>query len=916
MAPGATYRLQMRAGFGFREACALVPYLDALGITHLYLSPVFQARKGSTHGYDLTNPLALNPDLGTPEDFDTLAQALAARRMGMILDIVPNHMAATTENPWWFDVLENGQASPYAGFFDIDWDPAQVNLEEKVLLPILGSPFGTALESQAISVHFEDGGFTVRCYDIRLPLAPKSYRHLLEHRLAGFQAEAALRPVVEAVNALPPHNLTDPQARAERYREEERIKRELRDLYYARPEVRAFIDENLRIFNGTPGDPHSFDLLERLLDEQPYQLAYWQVAKEKINYRRFFDITDLVGLRSAEPEVFRATHALLLRLAREEKIAGVRVDHVDGLFDPLGYLDRLRNALPAGSYIVVEKILIGEESMHNEWPVEGTTGYDSLNAVNGIFIDPAGLDALTASYRNVTGRNAAFEDVVYAQKKKVMEDLFTGDMNGLSHHLMLLTGTGRHSRDLSPREVSQALNEVTACLAVYRTYVRGDGVRPEDKAVVERAAAEAEGRNPELAEAIAFVRRVLLLEFPPGLAAAARQSWTQFVMRWQQFTGPIMAKGVEDTAFYLYNPLTSLNEVGGQPRTRTVEEFHRFNSARAARWPLAMNTTSTHDAKRGEDVRARIHVLSEFPDEWARRLRRWIGWTRGPDRNLEVLVYQAVFGAWPTGGADLSEFRERIRNYALKAAREAKSHTSWIRQDAEFEAALAGFVDSILDISANNRFLPDMLKFERKIAPYGALNALAQVVLKIAAPGVPDFYQGSEVWDYRFVDPDNRQAVDFARRIRILDEVKRAGASELLANWADSRVKMWVTWKALEFRRSRLDLFTRGEYIPLEPSGSRAAHVVAFARRHETGWAIAAVPRLTSRLYTRGRPPLRRSWLDTAIPLPPGAPAAWTHVFTGARITGDGTLEMQDVFRDFPVALLSAVAEPDANPLE
>ncbi len=851
--PAATYRLQLHAAFGFRDVAALVSYFRDLGISHLYLSPIFQARRGSTHGYDLTNPLALNPELGSPEDFEFLVRRLESHRMAIILDIVPNHMAASIENPWWFDVLEKGPKSAFASYFDIEWDPAQTSLEGEVLVPILGSPFGTALENQEIQLEHSGGRFFIRYHELRLPVAPWSYPEVGE---AGG------------------------------------------------------IDETLRLFNGIKGDPQSFDRLEQLLQKQPYRLAWWKTAKEKINYRRFFDITDLVGLRNSDPEVFRATHALLFRMARDGQIAGARVDHVDGLLDPPGYLERLRGALPQGSYIVVEKILEADERLADEWPVQGTTGYDFLNALNGLFVDPEGLERLTASYHEFTGIGADFRSIAYAQKKRIMDELFSGDMDGLAYHLVELTEAGRHSCDLSPREVSQALVEVTACLPVYRTYIRSATVRPADRATIETATADALARNPELSDALAFLRRVLLLEIPNALP---------FVMRWQQFTSPIAAKGVEDTALYLYNPLTSLNEVGGGPRARSADEFHAFARMRAARWPAAMNATSTHDTKRGEDTRARIHVISEHPKEWDHRLRRWSRWNPAPDKNLGILLYQALLGAWPVDDRDLTAFAGRIQEYALKAAREAKTHTSWVHSNEDFEAKLRRHLEKLLDNSPENRFLADFRTFQQKTAPHGAWNALGQTLFKIAAPGIPDFYQGTEIWDYSLVDPDNRRPVDFEHRQKLLATIRDAKPQELVENWRDGRIKIYLIERSLALRREQSDLFAQGEYIPLPVTGGRAAHAIAFARRHEEAWVIAIAPRLTSRFYTRQKPPLGRSWLDTALELPPDAPRTWFNILTGATVIARPALQLRNALTDFPVALLASalpVAQKPATSIE
>jgi (1->4)-alpha-D-glucan 1-alpha-D-glucosylmutase len=666
------------------------------------------------------------------------------------------------------------------------------------------------------------------------------------------------------------------------------------------------------------------------------------MVREQTNYRRFFDVSDLICLRVEDPAVFEASHALILALAREAKVTGLRIDHVDGLLDPLGYLRRLQHrigATPDGEpgppryYVVVEKILDGDEALPHEWPVCGTTGYEFARAVNGVFVDRQGikrLDAITAAF---TGSRVEFADVVYQAKKQVVAELFGAELGVLGQSLVRLARGDRHAQDLSPQGLSQALVEATACLPVYRTYIRGFVVSREDHAVITAAIAAARRRRPDLGLApFVFLQRVLLLDLPGSLPSAVGEEWLTFVRRWQLFTGPVAAKGLEDTALYRYSRLLSLNEVGGDPGAErsSVEDFHRHNLATRKGWPRTLNATSTHDTKRSEDVRTRIGVLSELPAAWAKHLKRWSRWNRWqrrridgqpiPDADGEIFLYQTLIGAWPLSPAELPAFRRRLEAYAVKAAREAKVHTNWMGPNAAVEEALVAFIRGILRRSTRNRFLRDFLRFQGEIGFYGAFNALGQVLLKIASSGIPDVYQGTELWDFSLVDPDNRRPLDFGKRQRLLEELQRRAAEDplgltanLLAHWTDGRIKLFVTWKGLTFRRSQAALFLDGAYLPLAASGARKRHVCAFARRLDAAWAVVAVPRLLTRLVKVGVPPCGEGvWRRGGLILAREAPERWRNVLTGETIRssqarGERVLPLKSVFAHFPVALLSGV---------
>ncbi len=927
--PLATYRIQFNLSFRFLDGRDLVPYLNDLGITDLYSSPRFKARRGSPHAYDVANPTKINSELGTEEEFTELAAKLRAYNMGLMLDLVPNHMAASSENPWWLDVLENGRGSVYARHFAVDWGRAiaKARRRPRIVLPILGGLYGKVLESGEITLKLDENGFFAKYRETRLPLDPKSYRMILEPSLQAARTRDAagaareLERLLVACDVLP--GCEDEQDCSDRHEAKERLKADLWSTYSANAEVKAFIDEALIAASGLPSVPESFDLLDRILDEQHYRIAYWRMAAEELNYRRFFDITDLIGVRVEDPEVFEARHSEIWRIVREGEVTGLRIDHIDGLWDPAEYLDWLREGAAEDEdggrgcsdfYVIAEKILGADEELPRDWHACGTTGYEYLNWLNGLFVDPEGLCRLDGFYREFTGITASMAEVQYRSKKLIMEMLFPGEVRALGYHLGRIAAVDRVARDLPFDHLLQALVEVTAWLPIYRTYVHSLEVSDRDRAYLEQAIAAAEKCLSALdAEVFGFLRRLLLLRVPNY--AEHRQDWADFIMGWQQFTGPCMAKGFEDTTCYVYNRLLSQNEVGSDPQLADhpvgIENFHARNKHRLAYWPHSLNATSTHDTKRSEDVRARINVLTTIAEEWAERVRRWakcnerhkdlVDGEPAPDRNDEYVLYQTLVGAWPLCEEDRPGLPERMRNFAQKAMREAKVHSNWLNPNEAYESACLKYIDGILEESDDNPFLADFVEFQQRIAPAGAVNALAQVLLKICSPGVPDFYQGTELWNLSLVDPDNRRAVNFHKRGVMLDELRRKEAfdTELLVkgiveSWQDGRVKLYTTYKALNFRRAHPDLFQSGEYIPL--TGSDRA--CAFARCRGDEWAIAIAPRLVG---------LRRGLLDPTayaddvLAVPQGAPHRWRNVFTGEETE---TLRLADVFARFPVALL------------
>jgi (1->4)-alpha-D-glucan 1-alpha-D-glucosylmutase len=980
--PRATYRLQLGPALGFDDAAEVAEYLAALGISDCYTSPFFEASSSASHGYDVADHNKLRAELGDPDAFGRFAGALKRLGLGLLVDIVPNHMGiAQARNAWWADVLQHGPASPHAAAFDIDWNPVKRELADRVLLPILGDQYGAVLDSGGLRLERRDGRFVVRYDETILPVGPRSYARIIGACLAELDralgaehpAVVELKSIVSLLATLPVRTETDPVRLAARRQANDDAMARLDRLLRESPDVRHFVDESVAAFNGIPGEPRTFDPLADVLDAQVYRLAFWRVAGEEINYRRFFDINDLAAIRMEQPHVFAATHRLLFRLVRDGVVTGLRIDHPDGLYRPAEYLrrlqrgclleichslarpedaetwqdrtileryDALHTSVPAQPfYVVAEKILAPGEQLPEPWAVAGTTGYEFLNLLNGIFVDRANARAIDDLYARVLRVRPSFPEIVYESKRLIMDGSMSSELNMLAHRLDRISEAHRSSRDFTLLSLRRALRETIAAFPVYRTYLGDDegaetgggGKAPSaaandrDREYIARAIAAAKRRLPAVDSSIYdWLQDLLSLRMPAWADERERQQRLDFVMRFQQLTGPITAKGFEDTTLYRYNRLAALNEVGGEPSRfgTTLAEFHAANVERARHAPFALSTTATHDTKRGEDTRVRIDVLSEMPREWRgavtrwqrmnRRLRSTVDGRPAPGPNAEYLIYQTLVGAWPVDAA-------RVKKYMLKASREAKQDTSWTNPNHRWDEALEKFVDGLLDEERSAAFLADFRAFHARLLPFGILNSLAQTLIKITAPGVPDFYQGSELWDLSLVDPDNRRPVDFARRRQMLEELNAeidattdttALARRLMQDPGEGCVKLFVIRQALAVRRRRAELFARGDYRPLDAHGEGAERVCAFARTGPGGPTITLVPRL---LAGRGHaePVGLGCWQDTAIALPAGTDVPLRNVFTGATVSPEGAgderrLRVGVVLADFPVALLEA----------
>jgi len=910
--PIATYRVQLTANFDFDAAAAIVPYLKALGITHLYASPFMKARKGSTHGYDIVDHTKINPELGGDAGFERLSNTLKQHDLGLILDFVPNHVGVHfADNPWWLDVLEWGPASPHAASFDIDWDILPYRARGGVLLPIIGSSYGQALEKGEIELRYDgdEGSFSAWYFEHRLPIAPERYSEILRNlvREAGAEDDAAGKRILELASRY--RGLRHPNRS-----EAPAFKAELKGIAGSAD----IIARGIEAYRAGPDRPAQILALHHLLERQHYKLGHWRLASSDINYRRFFDINTLAGLRVEESGTFEAIHRLVRKLIAVGRLQGLRLDHIDGLRDPAQYFQRLRRLIRGAQgedarlfYIVIEKILGEHERLPSFTGVHGTTGYEWLNAITQVLVDGNGLEPLDEVWRQISNLPPRLAPVLKDAKRRVLETLLTSEFTVLTRLLARIAGGHYSTRDYSADSLRQALELYVLHFPVYRTYLTAAGPTAHDRALIsqtiERARADWFAADEGIFE---FLRDALTMDLiKPGRPAHSTPRVRRFALKVQQFTGPLMAKALEDTAFYRYHRLLALNEVGGDPSAKalSVDAFHEAMKIRAKEWPHGMTATATHDTKRGEDARARLLALAEFPGEWASAVARWKilnaphlvieDEMRAPSATFEYMLYQALIGAWPSERDD--SFRERMQAYALKAAREGKQETSWLNPHATYEAGLKTFIERILDRSTSAEFLSSLDTLARRVSLLGALNSLSQVTLKATIPGVPDFYQGTEFWDLSLVDPDNRRPVDFKQRAAALASMEAPDWEDLVQNWSNGHLKLAWTRRLLKLRTEFAEMFAHGDYELLQVSGPHRDHVIAFARRRGRDAVITAAAKSFAPFSQSGRVWPRAEAFDASLDV------------SGYSVEGfaeaDATkLRLSELFRHFPAAVLKA----------
>ncbi|KJC48884.1 malto-oligosyltrehalose synthase [Bradyrhizobium sp. LTSP857] len=915
--PLATYRLQLTADFDFDKATAVVPYLKALGITHLYTSPVMKARKGSTHGYDTVDNGQFNPELGGEAGFARLSEALTKHDLGLIIDFVPNHVGVHfADNPWWLDVLEWGQTSPHAVAFDIDWDLLPHRARGGVLLPILGSSYGEALERGDIELRYDsdEGSFSAWYFEHRLPIAPERYGEML--RLIVKEADAT---ETEAGKRLLSLATRYTGLRRPNRKEAPSFKTELRGIVGAAD----IITHGLAAYRAAKDRPAQTLALHHLLERQHYKLGHWRLASSDINYRRFFDVNGLAGLRVEDPGTFAATHRLVKQLIADGKLQGIRLDHIDGLRDPAQYCQRLRRLVRDAQgatkpfYTVIEKILCEHERLPHFAGIQGTTGYEWMNVITQVLVDAKGLDALDETWRQVSNRPPRLAPYVKDAKRRVLETLLTSEFTVLTRLLARIANGHYSTRDFSADSLRQALELYVLHFPVYRTYLTHSSPTSLDRKLIdetiERARAEWFAADEGIFD---FLRDALTMDLlKPGRPPHSAPRVRRFALKVQQFTGPMMAKSLEDTAFYQFHRLLALNEVGGDPASTglAISAFHEAMKARAKEWPHGMTATATHDTKRGEDARARIAALSEIPGEWTSAVSRWKvlnaphltlhGNWRAPSATFEYMLYQTLLGAWPLEGSE-GDFVARIQAYALKASREGKEETSWLNPHEAYESGVRSFIEKILDPVQSAEFLEALQTLARRVALIGALNSLGQLTLKATLPGVPDFYQGTEFWDLSLVDPDNRRPVDFAARHAALGSLDNPDWSSLIKAWPDGQIKLAWTQHLLKLRGKLADVFTHGDYQPLDVRGTHADHVIAFARHHRGNAAIVVIGRQLAPFTQAGR-----EWL-----VPAGFDATVDITGYAAHGFGGNELPLSQAFRDFPAAVIEARTTSAARP--
>ncbi len=910
--PLSTYRLQLTADFNFEHAVAVAPYLKALGISHVYASPFTTARKGSTHGYDVVDHTKLNPELGGEAGFERLSAALKQHDLGLILDFVPNHVGVHyADNPWWLDMLEWGPASPHAASFDVDWEQLPYRKRGGVLLPILGNPYGEALERGEIELRYDanDGSFSCWYYEHRLPIAPERYGEVLRIvvKEAGAENTEAGRQILAAASRY--RGLRHPNRN-----EAPDFKAELKGIAGGA----EIIAHGLSAYRAGADRPTQTLALHHLLERQHYKLGHWRLASSDINYRRFFDVNSLAGLRVEVAETFEAAHRLVRKLIAEGKLQGLRLDHIDGLRDPMQYFQRLRRLIRQAQggdarpfYIVIEKILGEGEKLQRFPGISGTTGYEWMNVLTHLLIDPKGLDSFDEVWRQISNQPPQLDPVLEAAKRRVLETLLTSEFTVLARLLTRIANGHYSTRDYSADILRQVLELYVIHFPVYRTYIAGGGPTTHDRALIEQTIARARAEWFAADDGIFdFLRDVMTLDLlKPGRPPHGAPRVRRFALKLQQFTGPLMAKSLEDTAFYRYHRLLALNEVGGDPSAKAlpIPDFHGMMQTRAREWPHGMTATATHDTKRGEDARARLAALTEISDEWTSSVAQWKvlnaphvvldGKKRAPTAAREYMLYQTLLGAWPVEGADES-FVARIQAYALKAVREAKQETSWLNPQAHYEDGLKTFVARILDDAISGEFLDSLSALARRVALLGALNSLSQLTLKATLPGVPDFYQGTEFWDLSLVDPDNRRPVDFAMRADALSALHAPDWEKLVQSWPDGRLKLAWTAHLLKMRNDLAEVFTNGDYQPLEVSGPHRDHIIAFARRRGRNAAIVVAGRWFAPFTQGGRTWPKPEAFDATVDV--------QGFVVDGYVDAGTSIPASSLFRHLPAAVLKA----------
>ena len=961
--PASTYRLQMHEKFTFEDAQAILPYLKKLGIGDAYLSPIFEARPHSMHGYDVVRHDCLNPELGGERTFKPFTAALKAAGMGLLLDTVPNHMGVGNQSVWWQDVLENGRSSEYSGYFDIDWEPLKPDMQNKLLLPILGCQYGEALEGKQLQVKFEDGRALIAYFDHLQPIGPRTLPMIFPpERDSEFGVTPAFRALLDSLSLLPPHESFTPGAVVAR----RALLRELKPQLTAAlsdPVLAPMLAKAADAINGKEGDARSFDALHQLLEAQPYRLAYWRTSSEQINYRRFFDVNDLVGLRMENARVFAQTHSLIRRMLAEGDVTGLRIDHCDGMFNPRAYLEQLQELFVAAQcegptlregevtdngieqsvlavtqpldwshaklplYCVVEKILEPGEILPRSWAVQGTSGYDFVHFANQFFIQPKNKSSFDAIYADFIGGRVSPTQIVYEAKRSVMLGSLSSETHVLGNLLSHLARGDRRVRDFTDTLLETVIRETIACFPIYRTYIdeRGE-YSEEDTRTIRTAIRLAKRRNASVdASAFDYLERMLLLDGRGAGDADHDEAQLYFALKFQQLTGPVMAKGVEDTSFYVYFRFLSSNEVGSAMDAFGLkpEVLHKANAERQKHTPHALLTTSTHDTKRSEDVRNRLNVLSEMPDAWAAQIARWAessaafkttldDGTVAPDANEEYLIYQTIVGAWPWAEPDRAGFAARLKEYLAKALSEGKVNVSWINPRPQYTEAVQRFLDRLHTPAEGQAHTPFVAELEQMLAPvrvHGAVNSLAQMVLKACSPGVPDFYQGTDLWDLSLVDPDNRRPVDYAHRTAALDALGAQppadAVREVLGTLEDGRVKLFTMQRTLAVRNAHRAVFDDGSYTPL--TVSETDHAFAFLRGETV---MVVIPRFTHTLQGgKEAVPMGGAWRELSLQLPDSAAGTWVNAYTEKQVTvSGGALPLAEVFADFPVAVLTRSA--------